>query len=216
MKIFYRDNDIIVCEKAYGISSQRSNDTSMLDLIFEATGCEAFPVHRLDITTAGIMVYALNAKSASFLCTQISERRFEKTYLAVAHGAAPEHAEMVDFLYHDKILNKSFVKKDKRGGAKEARLELERLSVRDGLSLARITLHTGRTHQIRVQLSSRGFPLYGDGKYGAKDNAKIALYSHSIGFLHPSSKKWMTFSSLPSADVWDAFKDELALLSKDN
>lgn len=216
MKIFYRDNDIIVCEKEYGISSQKSDKANMLDLISDTTGTPVFPVHRLDITTTGIMVYALNQKSASSLCAQISERAFKKTYLAIAHGDVPDVGEMVDFLYHDKVLNKSFAVKSKRGGAKEARLEFKTLKSHNGLSLVHIVLHTGRTHQIRAQFSSRSLPLYGDGKYGAKDNDKIALYSHSIEFFHPKTGKRMYFSSLPNGGAWSAFTDELEALYKDS
>ncbi len=214
MKIFYQDNDIIVCEKEYGVSSQKSEGANMLDMIREITGVEPFPVHRLDITTRGIMVYALNQKSAGELSRQIQEGTFKKTYLAIVHGHTEDEGEMVDFLYHDRLKNKSFAVKTKRAGAKEARLDfttLQRAKIgEDELSLLHIRLHTGRTHQIRVQFSSRSYPLYGDGKYGAKDNAKIALYSHSLCFLHPKTKAQMYFDALPSGEIWD----ELASIPK--
>lgn len=209
MRIFYQDKDIIVCEKEYGISSQKSDGANMIDIIAELTGTAVFPVHRLDITTSGIMVYALNEKSASSLCAQVASRELEKEYLAIAHGETPEACEMVDLLYHDRLSNKSFVVKSKRAGAKEARLELstlERCTLDGGvLSLVKIRLHTGRTHQIRVQLSSRSHPLYGDGKYGARDNDKIALYSHSVAFFHPKTHKKMRFEALPASGAWDLF-----------
>ena len=207
MRIFYRDNDIIVCEKEYGIASQQSDGENMLDLIKNATGAEPFVVHRLDLTTTGIMVYALNQASAAELSRQIRERIFKKTYLAIVHGDCDDEGEMVDMLYHDRLKNKSFVVTGKRAGAKEASLSyttLQRLEL-DGkaLSFVHIRLHTGRTHQIRVQFASRSHPLYGDGKYGAHDNAKIALYSHSIELFHPKTKKKMVFDALPSGDIWD-------------
>lgn len=209
MRIFYQDDDIIVCEKEYGVSSQKSDGANMLDMIKEITGIEPFPVHRLDITTTGIMVYALNQKSAGELSRQIQDGIFKKTYLAIVHGYCEDEGEMVDLLYHDRLKNKSFVVKTKRQGAKEARLQyatLHRAKIGENeLSLMHIRLQTGRTHQIRVQFSSRSYPLYGDGKYGARDNAKIALYSHSIEFLHPKTKKAMYFDSLPSGDAWDKF-----------
>lgn len=209
MKVFYRDDDIIVCEKEYGISSQKSDGANMLDIIAELTGREPFVVHRLDITTTGIMVYALNQKSASELSRQIQERTFKKSYLAIVHGSTEDGGEMVDMLYHDRLKNKSFVAKSRRSGAKEARLDyttLQRATI-DGkeLSLVHIRLHTGRTHQIRVQFASRSHPLYGDGKYGAHDKAKIALYSHSIELLHPKTKRKMVFDALPDGDIWDTF-----------
>lgn len=210
MKIFYQDNDIIVCEKEYGVSSQKSEGANMLDMIREITGVEPFPVHRLDITTSGIMVYALNQKSAAALSAQIQAGSFKKSYLAIVHGATEDEGEMVDLLYHDRLKNKSFVVKTKRQGAKEARLDfttLQRTKIGENeLSLVHIRLHTGRTHQIRVQFSSRAYPLYGDGKYGAHDNAKIALYSHSIELLHPKTKKSMYFDALPSGDAWEIFE----------
>lgn len=209
MRIFYQDKDIIVCEKEYGVSSQKSDGANMIDIIAEITGTNVFPVHRLDITTTGIIVYALNEKSAASLCAQAASRELEKEYLAVAHGETPEACEMIDMLYHDRLSNKSFVVKSKRAGAKEARLELVTLESRAlderVLSLVKIRLHTGRTHQIRVQLSSRTFPLYGDGKYGARDNDKIALYSHSVAFFHPKTRKKMRFEAFPSGGVWDLF-----------
>ena len=209
MKIFYQDSDIIVCEKEYGVSSQKSDGANMLDMIKESTGAEAFPVHRLDITTSGIMVYALNQKSAAALSAQIQAGEFKKSYLAIVHGATGDEGEMTDLLYHDRLKNKSFVVKTKRQGAKEARLDfntLQRTKIGENeLSLVHIRLHTGRTHQIRVQFSSRSHPLYGDGKYGAHDNAKIALYSHSIEFLHTTTEKSMYFDALPTGDIWDEF-----------
>ncbi len=208
MRIFYQDDDIIVCEKEYGISSQKSDGANMLDIIASLTGREPFVVHRLDITTTGIMVYALNQKSASELSRQIAERTFKKTYLAVVHGECEDEGEMVDMLYHDRLKNKSFVV-GKRAGAKEAILDfttLQRATIDNmALSLVHIRLHTGRTHQIRAQFASRSHPLYGDGKYGAHDNAKIALYSHSIELFHPKTKRKMVFDALPSGDIWEEF-----------
>ena len=214
MNTIYIDNDLVVCEKPYGVSSQASDGENMLELIKGAHGCDAFVVHRLDITTRGLMVYALNDSSAGNLCAQVASHTFKKEYLAIAHNNMPDEGEMVDFLYHDRIKNKSFVANSARKGAKEARLRFKTLAraTHEGecLSLVKIELLTGRTHQIRVQLSSRGFMLYGDGKYGAKDNDKIALYSHSIGFFHPKTKKWLSFSRFPeSSGAWALFEDYL-------
>lgn len=214
MKAIYIDKDIIVCEKPYGVSSQASEGENMLDLIARQVGVTPFVVHRLDVTTTGLMVYALNERCASALCEQIASRSFEKEYLAIVHGHAPECGEMVDFLYHDRLKNKSFAIKSKRQGAKEARLEFRTLAYAsldgDELSLVKIKLLTGRTHQIRVQFSSRGFCLWGDGKYGARDNDKIALYSHSIAFSHPKTKEKMSFSSFPEKEgIWSAFENDL-------
>ena len=136
-------------------------------------------------------------------------RELKKEYLAVCHGDLDEYGEMVDLLYHDRIKNKSFVVSTKRNGSKEAKLEFwkegEALVDEKQLSLVKIALHTGRTHQIRVQFSHRANPLYGDGKYGAKDNDKIALHSAKISFIHPKTNKPMEFCSVPQGEIWEQF-----------
>ena len=211
MTVYFQDNDIIVVEKPYGVSSQESNGENMINMLKSYTGCDVFCVHRLDIQTTGVMVYAKNKDSASMLSQGVANGEFSKEYLAICHGTPEKSGEMTDLLYHDKIRNKSFVVKNKRNGAKEARLEYNVLSECDyktgKISLVKIKLHTGRTHQIRVQFSQRGYPLYGDGKYGAKDNDKIALHSCKISFLHPKTKEKMTFDSVPSGGAWLNFKE---------
>lgn len=204
MRIYYEDEEIIVIEKPYGASSQESNGVSVLSLLGEM-GISAFCVHRLDTQTTGVMVYAKTSKAAALLSSQISSREFYKEYLAVCHGTPEREGEMLDLIYHDRLKNKSFVVKNKRAGCKDARLEFwtqgsAKLGEKE-LSLVKILLHTGRTHQIRVQLSSRKFPLYGDGKYGAKDNDKIALHCHRIRFRHPNGKE-MEFVSSPEGEIW--------------
>lgn len=200
--IVYQDEDIVVCEKPYGVSSQKSDKENMVDILAEITGVEIYPVHRLDIQTTGLMVYAKNEKSAAALSLQIADKVFEKEYFCLCHGSISGEGEMIDFLYHDRIKNKSYVVKTKRKGAKEARLKFRVICKKQAgeceLSLVHIKLFTGRTHQIRVQFSSRGYTLYGDGKYGACDNEKIHLHSTRVAFLHPKTKKPMEFSSIPA------------------
>ena len=207
MKIYYQDDEIIVVEKEYGVSSQESNGENMISLIQKETGANTFCVHRLDTQTTGVMVYAKNKESAAHLSKIVASGEMHKEYLAVCHGKTPEYSEMVDLLYHDRLKNKSFVVDKKRNGTKVAKLELwtqgEGKYKEKELSLVKILLHTGRTHQIRAQLSSRGNPLYGDGKYGAKDNDKIALHCYKLGFLHPNGK-YMSFVSIPEGGVWGA------------
>ncbi len=211
MTIYYEDSDIIVCEKPYGVSSQESSGDNMVSLLKSHTGCDVFCVHRLDIQTTGVMVFAKNPQSAAKLSEQIANRQFAKRYKCICYGECDEYGEMIDLLFHDKLKNKSFVVENKRRGVKEARLEFwalehakkdERL-----LSLLEILLHTGRTHQIRAQLSHRGHPLYGDGKYGARDNGKIALHSYKLEFSHPKSNQSMSFISEPKGEMWDLFKE---------
>ena len=200
--ILYQDKEIVVCQKPYGVSSQEASGENMVDMLREECGCEIYPVHRLDVQTTGLMVYAKTQKSASSLSTQIQNKVFQKEYVCLCHGELENEGEMVDFLYHDRLKNKSFVSKTKRNGTKEARLEYKVISKKYAgecrLFLVRVKLHTGRTHQIRVQFSSRGCPLYGDGKYGAHDNEKIHLHSTYISFLHPTSKEKMEFNSKAS------------------
>ena len=199
--IIYQDDEIVVCEKPYGVSSQESGGENMVSMLKEACGCEIYPVHRLDTQTTGLMAYAKTQKSAAKLSAQMQEKSFQKEYLCLCHGDVPEEGEMVDYLYHDRLKNKSFAVKTKRGGAKEARLEFTRIFEKNvgecRLFLVKVKLFTGRTHQIRVQFATRGYPLYGDGKYGARDNAKIHLHSAYISFLHPVTSKKMEFDSLP-------------------
>lgn len=199
VKIYYEDEEIAVCEKPYGISSQKSEKDNLVDILAKQLNSEIYPVHRLDIGTTGLMVYAKNQSSAAELSKQIVDGVFEKTYICLCHGILTGEGEMRDFLYHDRLKNKSFVAKTNRRGAKEAVLEYKQIESdsEKQLSLVLVKLHTGRTHQIRVQFASRGFMLYGDGKYGAKDNDKIKLHSCEIRLKHPKSSKKLSFKSEP-------------------
>ncbi len=210
IKIYYTDNQIVICEKPYGASSQKSGGDNMVDMLANQLNCSIYPVHRLDTTTTGLMVFAKNEKSAGVLSADIASHNFDKQYLAICHGCVDKTGEMRDFLFHDRIKNKSFVVENKRKGSKEAILEYEMLSYSEekSLSLVKIHLLTGRTHQIRVQLAHRGYMLYGDGKYGAKDNDKIALHSHIISFNHPVTREKMCFTSLPEGKIWSLFNLE--------
>jgi 23S rRNA pseudouridine1911/1915/1917 synthase len=214
-KIIHTDKDFVICEKAIGISSQNTTDgkENMPSLIAKELNIDAqsiYPVHRLDNMVGGTMVYALNRKSAGFLSREITENRMKKTYLAIVHGC-PEEKEGVykDLLFKDSTKNKSFVVKNMRKGVKEASLEYEVLKERDGFSLVKILLHTGRTHQIRVQFASRKMPLLGDRRYGSgKDNCSVALWSHSLEFKHMENSNNLTFTLEPDWDSypWNLFK----------
>lgn len=199
MKIIFEDNDIVVAVKPPEILSQgdEKGRANAVDLLKEMTGSDIFPVHRLDKGVGGVMVFAKNAKSAAELSKQVSDRTMEKTYLALLHGEiAEEKGRLEDLLFFDRGKNKSFVVKRERRGVKKALLDYECISKGEGRSLVRVKLITGRTHQIRVQFSSRGYPLYGDRRYGAKDEEKnIALLSKEISFLHPKTGERMTFEA---------------------
>lgn len=208
MDILFRDDNIIVVIKPAGLVSEASEKhESVVGLILKETGREAFCVHRLDRDTAGVMVYALNSRSAAALTGQIAEKTFKKRYYAVFEGKPDsESGTMTDLLYHDKQKNKSFVVRRERRGVREARLGYEVLESENGLSLAKIELDTGRTHQIRVQFASRKHPLFGDKKYGGAGD-KLALFAFNLEFLHPVTGEKMSFTALPemSEYPWSLF-----------
>lgn len=198
MKIYYQDKKLIVCRKEPGqLSEHTPEGTGLPDLIAAELGLppeQVYVVHRLDRTTGGLMVYALDGKTAAHLSEEIREGRFGKEYLALAEGVM-EDGEMIDQLYFDRGRNQSFVVK-KRPGAREARLSYTVTGVYpsplpeiEKVSLCRVRLETGRTHQIRVQFASRKHPLAGDRKYGAKTRTKdCVLWSVMLTFSHPDGR----------------------------
>ena len=163
-------------------------------------------VHRLDRPVGGVMVFARTSKAASRLSNIIRTHEFEKTYLANVCGKVPEEGTFEDYLLKLEKENKTIV--DKSG--KYSSLSFKLLSYKDGLSLVKIKLDTGRSHQIRVQFSSRGFPLWGDQKYNsnAKVGDQIALWSYEIKFKHPTREEIMDFKSSPPSNYpWNLFGD---------
>lgn len=207
MEIICNNEEFVTVIKPFGVSSQENGRDGLPDIIKrELQLSEIYTVHRLDTVTSGVMVYAKTKKAAAVLSKGITDGTFQKEYLAVVHGeVSPEKGIMEDFLFKDSRKNKSFVVKSERKGVKKASLEYEVTEVKNGLSLVRIKLHTGRTHQIRVQFSSRRHPVYGDGKYGASDNIPfIALFSHRISFISPENGERVSFvSPRPKYDFFD-------------
>lgn len=192
MEILYSDKGIAVCVKPVGLDSE----CEMPNELKAQLGGEIFPIHRLDKNVGGVMVYARTKAAAAALSKAVQEGTMMKEYVAQVHGTPPESGDWTDFLFKDSSKNKVFVVKKERKGVKKARLEFVRL--RD--NLVRIRLHTGRSHQIRVQFASRGFPLVGDHKYGSRDEATAPmLFSCCITF--PWNGKEMRFEKLPEWSI---------------
>lgn len=215
MNILYEDKYMLVCEKPSDVLSEPSENggKDILTLLKNEKGGEYFLVHRLDRNTGGAMVIAKTKDAAAKLSALIQQRDFKKEYLAVIKGE-PETAEgaFTDLLFKDSQKNKSFVVKRLRKGVKEAKLEYKTLGTKtiesgEKVSLVRVLLHTGRTHQIRVQFASRKMPLLGDGKYGSRDNkCETALWCERLTFVNPFTKKTVEAVSLPPKEYpWNEF-----------
>ena len=211
MEILFSDKDILVAVKPRGVLSEDAGEGSLPFLLREAYGT-LFPVHRLDRVVGGVMVYARNKAAAASLCCAVTDGGLTKEYHAVVEGV-PEAPDGIfrDLLFKDARQNKSFVVKTPRKGAREASLAYRVLqTVTEGektYSLVVVKLHTGRSHQIRVQFASRGTPLVGDGKYGARTKAATpALFSTGLGFTHPKSGEPLSFAApTPTEFPWSLF-----------
>jgi len=201
MELIYVDEDIVVCIKPARVLST-DEPGGLPELVRQALGNEKADirtVHRLDRVVSGVMVLARNAKTASELSRQIREDVFQKEYLAVIHGKPEKRKEtLVDLLGRDKARRMTYVAQEPAKGVQEAVLDYELLASNESFSRVKVHLRTGRTHQIRVQFASRGYPLVGERKYSTLDDpCEIALWSHKIGFVHPSTGNWVTFSQKP-------------------
>ena len=210
MKILFEDKFLVVALKDAGISSQPdpSGREDMISILKKECNSSIFCVHRLDTATSGVMVYAKDSKTAGRLTASLADSRTKKQYVCVVRGESIGNGTMTDLLFHDKRKNKAYVVDRKRAGVKEAVLHYSSISEKDGKSLVKVTLETGRTHQIRVQFASRKMPLLGDGKYGSKDNLPLALHCFSLTFPHPVTGKIITYDSVPDSP-WYGFDTEL-------
>ena len=187
MELLYCDKDLVVCVKPVGMDAEHD--------VPAALGGEIFPIHRLDKNVGGVMVYAKTRPAAAALSRAVQEGTMVKEYVAQVHGCPSETGDWEDLLWKDSRKNKVFVVKRERRGVKKARLEFKRLTAGD-TSLVRIRLHTGRSHQIRVQFASRKFPLVGDHKYGSRDEATAPmLFSCKLTF--PWKGKTWEYEALP-------------------
>ncbi len=212
MVVLYEDNQIIVVEKEPNIPSQgdKTNDEDMLSMVkkyikekYNKPGDVYIGlIHRLDRPVGGIMVFARTSKSASRLSEQIRNKTLKKKYLAIVDGKFnKEKGNLEDYLFKDERNNISkVVNKDKKN-AKKAILDYEVLNYDDkrNLSLIKIDLHTGRHHQIRVQMANSGHSLFGDQKYGTRGkNKQIRLWAYEVSLIHPTKKEEMTFTDYPT------------------
>lgn len=189
MEIVYQDNRIIVVVKPVGVVS-----ADLPDLLRRQLGTDCFrTVHRLDAQVGGLMVLARSVKAASLLSAQVASHDWEKEYLAVVEGIPAPTGTLFDYLARDPARRLTYVTDADAADAQPAELDYTVLQSRENLSFLRIQLHTGRTHQIRVQFASRGFPLWGDRKYGTPQDAPIALWSHRLKFTHPQTGETMAF-----------------------
>ena len=185
MTILHCDRDLAVCIKPVGMDSEAEVPAALKTEL----GGDIFPIHRLDKNVGGVMVYARTKSAAATLSKAVQEGSMIKEYVALVHGTPPETGDWEDLLFKDSRKNKVFVVKKERKGVKFARLEYRTLR-RGAQSLVHIRLHTGRSHQIRVQFASRGFPLVGDHKYGSRDNATAPmLFSCRIRFPWKGAEK---------------------------
>ena len=209
MNVVYEDADLILCEKPAGVLSEEVGMPALLRAELGAE--EIYCVHRLDKETGGLMVYARTGKAAAALSALIAEGRLHKEYWAVLEGEAPEEGVLRDLLYRDAAKNKSYVVQRMRRGVREAELSFRREACREGLSLLRVTLKTGRSHQIRVQFASRKLPVVGDRKYGSTHrDCGLALWSASLRFPHPRDGRPVSRELTPPGTwPWTLFPDIL-------
>ena len=205
VKILYEDTALVLCKKPAGLISEEGGLPGLLRE--EIRSAELYCVHRLDKAAAGLMVYAKTRQAAAALSEQIAAGGLRKEYLAVVQGSVESEGHLCDLLYHDTAKNKTYVVKRMRRGVREAELSYETLAAADSLSLLRIRLLTGRSHQIRVQFASRKHPLVGDKKYGSSyRDCPLALWSERLCFCHPVTGKAVECRlSPPNSWPWSVF-----------
>ncbi len=224
--VLYEDNHLLVVVKEQNLAScpDESGDKNLLDLLkgyvkekYQKQGNVYIGlVHRLDRPTGGVMVFAKTSKAAGRLSEQMRSGDFEKRYLAVLNGAPnPESGKLTGWLKKNTVNNMVYLSTEGTDGAKYAALDYRVLEKKGALALTEIKLHTGRSHQIRVQFAGIAHPVYGDMRYGGEyaQKGRLALWAYSLTFTHPVTKERMRFISGPSAEegVWKVFDIEKAI-----
>lgn len=212
VQILYKDQHLLLVRKPAGVPAQ-PDPSGQQDLLTELqlSHPSVSLIHRLDTPTGGLMVYGLTPKTTTQLCALIQDHNvFCKEYLVVLSAPPPNaQGRLTDYLFHDRQKNKGFVTDGKRKGSKIAVLDYKVLETcPDGHTLVSVRLHTGRTHQIRIQFASRGLPLVGDGKYGSREKAPfIGLWAYRLSFPHPITGKSLSAEVLPDSAVfpWSLF-----------
>lgn len=204
MILLYKDKHCVVAQKVQGVICEDTNENSVPAILRKELGIDTFPVHRIDKVAGGALLLGLSSASAE----KLRSAGFDKEYLFVTHGSPSEkHGKYRDLLYHDTRTNKSFIVKRTRKGVREAVLEYTVLAEKEGLALIKAKMITGRTHQIRLQFSSRKTPLYGDRRYGGTGD-ETALWSYKLTFF--SGGKEHTVCSLPPKKYpWTLFTQEV-------
>ena len=215
-EILYEDKYLVVAVKPVGYLSELGNGRNFPAVLQEHYGTPVYTVHRLDKVVGGVMVFAKDSKTAGKLANLVAQRDIDKEYLAVLRGVPEEkEATLEDLLFRDASKNKTYVVKRMRKGVRDASLHYWLLGTAEQegqtLSLVRVKLHTGRTHQIRVQFSSRQMPLLGDIRYGSKDkNCETSLWSWRLGFKHPVTGEPVDCRRLPDAQYpWALFEENM-------
>lgn len=225
IKVIYEDNHLLVCEKPANmpVQADASGDLDLLTLAKEYVK-EKYQkpgevylglVHRLDRPVGGVMVFARTSKAAARLTESFKKRTAAKRYAAIVTGNPPDYGKLDDYLIRDEAANITRAVRAETEGAKKASLDFACVTKKNGLALLDVSLHSGRHHQIRVQLASRGYHIYGDQRYNpaAKPGQQIALHAYSLTIEHPTLKTAMTFTSRPSGGAWTAFDEELSALT---
>ena len=204
LHILYEDAHLVLCVKPVGVLSEDSEQGACMPALlreyYRAQGKSDYiaTVHRLDRLVGGVMLFSRRREVTGKLTAAVAEHRVTKEYLAVLRGTPEaDEATLTDLLFRDAAHNKSYVVKRMRKGVREASLHYAVQGKRDGLALVRVQLHTGRTHQIRVQFSSRGLPLLGDIRYGSKADCSPALWSTRLALTHPVTGKSLDVTCPP-------------------